>query len=179
MANKEIIIGVTGGIAAYKVGDIISQLKKNNFNVTVVMTQEAQKFVTPLTFAVLSQNKVYAKLFEKQDNWDVKHVDLAKKAKVILVAPATANIIAKVACGIADDLLSCIILDTNAKVVFAPAMNERMYKNPMTQDNISRLVKAGYKFVGPKKGRLACGEEGLGCMADINDIVKEVKRLAR
>lgn len=174
--SKSIIIGITGSIAAYKACDIISRLKKEKFDATIVMTEEAGAFVKPLTFATLSQNKVYGDMFADPKNWNIAHVSLANKAKVLLVAPATANIIAKTACGIADDLLSCLILDTKATVIFAPAMNERMLLNPITQENIRKLKKLGYLFITPRKGRLACGETGQGCMAEVDTIIKEVKR---
>ena len=139
------------------------------------MTKEAEELIRPLVFQGLSGNKVYRGLFDEPQDWEIEHVSLAQKADLVLVAPATANIIAKVACGICDDLLTCVISATTAPVVFAPAMNEQMYKNKITQGNIKRLESLGYRFVGPRIGRLACGKAGVGCLAEVETIVKEAK----
>jgi len=173
--QKAIIIGVTASIAIYKACDIVRRLKEEAFSVSVVMTQEAGALISPVVFQSLSQNKVYRGLFDSPDAWEIEHVSLAEKADLVLVAPATANIIGKIASGICDDLLTCIICATKAPVLISPAMNENMYKNKITQANIGKLKALGYRFIEPKKGRLACGKIGLGCLAEVEAIVKEVK----
>jgi phosphopantothenoylcysteine decarboxylase/phosphopantothenate--cysteine ligase len=175
--NKNIILGVTASIAIYKACDILRRLRDEGFSVTVVMTKEAEELIRPVVFQSLSGNPVYRGLFDEPKSWEVEHISLAQKASLILVAPATANIIAKVSCGICDDLLTCIISATDAPVVFAPAMNENMYKNRITQENIKKLKVLGYRFIEPRVGRLACGKVGVGCLAEVEAIVKEVKRL--
>jgi phosphopantothenoylcysteine decarboxylase / phosphopantothenate---cysteine ligase len=175
--HKEIILGVTASIAIYKACDILRRLKEEGFVVTVVMTREAEELIRPVVFQSLSGNRVYRGLFDEPESWEIEHISLAQKADLVLVAPATANIIAKVKVGICDDLLTCIISATEAGVAFAPAMNERMYKNKITQGNIGALKALGYKFIEPRVGRLACGSRGLGCLAEVEAIVKEVKRL--
>jgi phosphopantothenoylcysteine decarboxylase/phosphopantothenate--cysteine ligase len=175
--NKNIILGVTASIAIYKACEIIRRLKEQGFSVSVVMTKEAEEFIRPVVFQSLSGNKVYRGLFDEPEAWEIEHVSLAQMADLVLVAPATANVIAKVACGICDDLLTCVISATTRPVVFCPAMNEQMYKNKITQGNISKLKTLGYKFVEPRIGRLACGEVGAGCLAEPEAIVKQVKRL--
>jgi phosphopantothenoylcysteine decarboxylase/phosphopantothenate--cysteine ligase len=175
--RKNIILGVTASIAVYKACEIVRQLRKAGYAVTVVMTQEAEEFIRPIVFQSLSGNKVYRGLFDVPESWEIEHVALADKADLVLVAPATANIIAKVAAGICDDLLTCVVCATKAPVLFAPAMNEGMYRNKITQANIKKLETLGYKFIGPRKGTLACGESGLGCLAEIETIIKEVRRL--
>lgn len=175
--NKNIILGVTASIAIYKACDILRRLKEEGFSVTVIMTKEAEELIRPVVFQSLSGNRVYCGLFDHPESWEVEHISLAKKADLLLVAPATANIIAKVKTGICDDLLSCVISATEASVVFAPAMNEQMYKNKITQANISSLKKLGYEFIEPKVGRLACGSVGVGCLAEVDTVVKAVKKL--
>jgi phosphopantothenoylcysteine decarboxylase/phosphopantothenate--cysteine ligase len=177
VAKKNIILGVTASIAIYKACELVRRLKAEGFCVTVVMTKEAEELIRPLVFQSLSGNKVYSGLFEPCDNWEIEHVSLAQKADLVLIAPATANIIGKIASGISDDLLTCVVCATAAPVLIAPAMNENMYKNKITQANIRKLEGAGYKFVQPRKGRLACGTVGIGCLAGVEDIIKEVKRL--
>ena len=177
--NMNIVIGVTGGIAAYKVCGIISYLKKEGANVDVIMTNNATKFITPLTLEVLSNNKVIVDMFDRPDHINVEHISLAKKADLILIVPATANIIGKVANGIADDMLSTTIMATNSTVVFAPAMNNGMYENLIVQDNIKKLKKYGYKFIDPINGHLACGYEAKGKLAKNEDIVDYVKVLIK
>ena len=171
MIKKHIVIGVTGGIAAYKTLDVISQLKKKNFDISVIMTKNACEFVTPLSFQTLAQNYTITDTFESPKEWDVKHVSLAKRADLFLIAPATANIIGKVAHGIADDMLSTTIMATKAPVIFAPAMNTNMYENPIVQENIASLKSKGYYFIEPDSGRLACGDIGKGKMASPDHIV--------
>jgi len=174
--TKNIILGVTAGIAIYKACDIVRRLKEQGFSVTVVMTPEAEELIKPIVFQSLSGSKVYRGLFEETDNWEIEHVSLADKADLILIAPATANIIGKIASGISDDLLTCVVCATKAPVLIAPAMNENMYRNKITQGNIKKLKSLGYKFVEPRRGRLACGKIGLGCLAEVEAIIKEVKR---
>lgn len=175
--TKNIILGVTGSIAIYKACDILRRLKKEGYSVTVVLTAEAEEFIKPVLFQSLSGNKVYRGLFDEPDSWDIEHISLAEKAGLVLIAPATANIIAKVACGICDDLLTCVCCAATAPVLIAPAMNENMYKNRITQGNIKKLKSVGYKFVEPRHGRLACGKEGMGCLAEVEAIIKEVKKI--
>ncbi len=175
MDNKKCVcIGVSGGIAAYKALDIVSALRKKNIDVRVIMTESATKFVTPLPFQSLSQNMVVTDMFAEPKAYEIQHISLAKRADVFLVAPATANIIGKVANGIADDMLSTTIMATRAKVIFAPAMNTKMYENPIVQENINKLKKLGYEFIEPASGVLACGDEGKGKLADVNTIIDGV-----
>jgi phosphopantothenoylcysteine decarboxylase/phosphopantothenate--cysteine ligase len=178
MAKKnQIILGVTASIAIYKACDIITRLKEKGFSVTVVLTEEAQEFIKPILFKSLSGNKAYAGMFDEPEVWDIEHVSLSEKADLVLIAPATANIIAKIAYGISDDLLTCVICATKAPVLICPAMNENMYLNKITQGNIKKLKNLGYRFLGPRKGRLACGKVGVGCLAEIETIVKEVEKI--
>ena len=174
--EKNIILGVTASIAIYKACDIVRRLKDEGFSVTVVMTEEAEELIRPIVFQTLSGNKVYRGLFDEPHSWEIEHVSLAKKADLVLIAPATANIIAKVSSGICDDLLTCIVSATKAAVLISPAMNENMYKNKITQENIKRLKSLGYRFIEPRVGRLACGEKGLGCLAEVETIIREVKK---
>lgn len=178
-SGKTVILGVTGSIAAYKACEIISLLKKETIDVQVILTKEAAAFVTPLTFQTVSQNKAVTDMFECPEDWNPRHISLADKANLILIAPATANVIGKLAAGICDDMLTCAVFATKAPVLIAPAMNDKMYKHPVTQDNIARLKKIGYRFIGPIKGRLACGCEEIGHIADVKDIVSEAKRFLR
>ena len=172
--SKNVVIGVSGGIAVYKALDVISKLKKHDINVHVIMTKSAQEFVTPLSFQSLSQNMVVKDMFEEPKAFEIQHISLAKKADLIVVVPATANIIGKVAGGIADDMLSTTIMATRAKVIFAPAMNTNMYTNPIVQENISKLKSLGYEFISPASGRLACGDVGDGKLADTEVIVDAI-----
>ena len=174
MEKKTVVIGVCGGIAAYKACDIVSKLKKLDLNVHVIMTKSACEFVAPMTFQTLSQNFAITDMFEEPKTWDVEHISLAKKADTFLIVPATANVIGKIAGGIADDMLTTTVMATKAPVIIAPAMNTNMYENPIVQDNIEKLKGYGYKFVEPTSGRLACGDLGRGKLADVDDIVHEV-----
>lgn len=176
MRKGNIILGVTASIAIYKACDIVRGLKNDGFFVNVVMTREAEELIRPIVFQSLSGSKVYRGLFDVPESWEIEHVSLADKAGLILVAPATANIIAKIASGICDDLLTCIVSATKAPVLIAPAMNENMYKNKITQGNAAKLKNLGYKFIEPRSGKLACGAKGVGCLAEVEDIIKEVKR---
>lgn len=168
---KTVVLGVTGGIAAYKACDIVSRLKKEDIDVNVIMTKHATEFVSPLTFQSLSQNYVTVDMFEPPKNWDIEHIALAKKADVFLIAPATANLIGKISSGIADDMLTTTLMATKAPVVIAPAMNTNMYENPITQRNIKDLEALGYHFIEPGCGRLACADIGRGKLADVDTIV--------
>ncbi|WP_304681221.1 bifunctional phosphopantothenoylcysteine decarboxylase/phosphopantothenate--cysteine ligase CoaBC [uncultured Clostridium sp.] len=168
--SKCVVIGVTGGIAVYKALDVISALRKKDIEVHVIMTESATKFVNPLTFQSISQNMVVTDMFAEPKAWEIQHISLAQKADLMLIAPATANIIGKVANGIADDMLSTTIMAASkAKVIFAPAMNTNMYQN-----NIEKLKNFDYDFIEPASGRLACGDVGIGKLADVNTIVEKV-----
>ncbi|PIW79938.1 MAG: hypothetical protein COZ98_04765 [Candidatus Omnitrophica bacterium CG_4_8_14_3_um_filter_43_15] len=175
--KKHIVVGITGSIAAYKACDIIRGLRGAGCDTTVIMTKESQEFVTPLLMSQISGNQAYTDMFTPPKSWDVEHVSLAQSAKLILIAPATANIIAKLAAGICDDLLTCAVIASKAKVLIAPAMNSVMYEHPATVENIKKLKSFGYKFIGPVKGRLACGDEGMGHIAGVDEIIKEAKKL--
>jgi phosphopantothenoylcysteine decarboxylase/phosphopantothenate--cysteine ligase len=175
---KNIILGVTASIAIYKSCGLIRRLRECGWAVHVVMTKEAQELIKPIVFQSLSGNRVYlADMFDAPETWDIEHVTLAAKADLILIAPATANIIAKLAAGICDDFLSCTVCASKAKVLIAPAMNENMYNHKITQNNIAKLKACDFKFILPHKGLLACGVVGAGCLADTAEIVKEVKKL--
>ena len=169
-----IVLGVTGSISAYKAADIANRLHKDGHDVHVVMTDGAEEFITPLTLQTLSKNKVHADEFEEYDPTIVKHIDLAGNADVVLVAPATANVIGKIAHGIADNLLCAVVMAAanQAQVIIAPAMNTNMYENPIVQENIEKLKGLGYQFIEPKESHLACGTTGKGALADVDDIVK-------
>ena len=173
--SKCVVIGVTGGIAVYKALDVISALRKKDIEVHVIMTESATKFVNPLTFQSISQNMVVTDMFAEPKAWEIQHISLAQKADLMLIAPATANIIGKVANGISDDMLSTTIMAASkAKVIFAPAMNTHMYQNRIVQGNIEKLKSYGYDFIEPASGRLACGDIGVGKLADVNTIVERV-----
>ncbi len=171
LKDKNIILGVTGGIAAYKAADLTRLIIKAGGSVWPVMTRAAAEFITPLTLETLAKNPALTGLFNKRGNGSIDHIELAAKADLIIVAPATANIIGKVASGIADDLLTTIIMATRAPVLFAPAMNTKMYENPIVQDNIQKLKRLNYLFVGPEEGELACGEEGKGRLSEPESIL--------
>jgi phosphopantothenoylcysteine synthetase/decarboxylase len=175
--EKHIVLGVTASIAIYRACDLVRRFKEAGYAVTVVMTKEAEELVKPVVFRSLSGNTVYGGLFVEPASWEISHVSLADKASAVVIAPATANIIAKIASGICDDVLTCLVSATAAPVVICPAMNEGMYLNKITQENIHKLQKLGYAFVAPRKGQLACGKTGIGCLAEVDTIVKEVKKL--
>ncbi|WP_234121100.1 bifunctional phosphopantothenoylcysteine decarboxylase/phosphopantothenate--cysteine ligase CoaBC [Clostridium hydrogenum] len=179
MNPKNVVLGVSGGIAVYKALDVVSRLKKKGFNVDVIMTKSAEEFVTPLSFQSLSGNQVITNMFDEPKAFEIQHISLAKKADLMLIVPATANIIGKVASGIADDMLSTTIMAAFGRcpVVFAPAMNTNMYKNPILQDNIKKLIKYGYKFIEPSSGRLACGDTGEGKLQDTELIAEMVESM--
>ncbi|MGP1584081.1 bifunctional phosphopantothenoylcysteine decarboxylase/phosphopantothenate--cysteine ligase CoaBC [Peptostreptococcus stomatis] len=171
LSNTTIIVGVTGGIAAYKACDVVSKLKKLNANIHVIMTESACEFVQPMTFQTLSNNFVINDMFKEPKTWEVEHIELAKRADAFLIVPATANFIGKLAAGIADDMLTTTVMATRAPVIIAPAMNTNMYTNRIVQANIGALQDLGYKFIEPASGRLACGDIGAGKLADVDDIV--------
>ena len=180
MKKRTIIIGVTGSIACYKALDIIRGLRRLGLSTEVILTKEAEEFIRPILFQALSGNRVItADLFGLPEEWDAAHISLAEKAHLLLIAPATANIIGKAANGICDDILTCTICATKAPVLFAPAMNEAMYRNKIVQENIAKLKRVGYHFTGPVKGRLMCGSEGIGHIQDVEVILKEIRRLTR
>ncbi len=169
---KSIVLGVSGGIACYKAAEIVSALVKKDHNVDVIMTENAQKFVTPLTFQTLSQNKVITDMFELPEHWDVQHISLAKKADVFAVVPATANVIGKIAGGIADDMLTTTIMAAKCRKIIVPAMNTAMWENPIVQENITKLRHYGYEIPEPDAGRLACGDTGKGKLLPWEEIVE-------
>lgn len=177
LTGKHIVLGVTGGIAAYKAADLVSRLKKTGAEVHVIMTKHAAEFVMPLTFQTLSQNPVVTEMFEAPPTWDVEHISLAKKADLFVIAPATANVIGKLASGIADDMLTTTVMATRAPVLLAPAMNTNMYLNPVVQRNIAALKELGYHFEDPGTGRLACADIGVGKMAEPAELVNRIRML--
>ena len=172
LTGKRIVVGVTGGIAAYKACDLVSRLKKRGAQVRVVLTEHACQFVQPLTFETLSGNPAYTDSFDRK--YEIGHVALAKWADLLLIAPATANCMAKMACGVADDLLSTTCLAVRCPVLVAPAMNSAMWRNPATQANLALLRSRGVRFVGPEAGHLACGDDDVGRMSEPEQIVEAV-----
>jgi len=171
--KKNIIIGVCSSIAVYKVCELIRKLIKNGWNVKVIMTENTKNFINPLTFEVLSRNKVYCEMFNR--NYQEDHVTLSDFASIILICPATANIIGKIASGICDDLLTTTVISFKGVCIFAPSMNENMWENKIVQENVKKLKKFGYYFIGPEIGELASGKSGIGRLIDINKIVEFVE----
>ena len=167
LSGKHVVLGVTGSIAAYKIASLASLLKKQHADITVIMTQNATNFINPITFETLTGNKCLVDTFDRNFNYSVEHVALAKLADVFLVAPATANVMAKAAHGLADDMLTTTLLACTCPKIFAPAMNTRMYRNPVTQDNIQILKKFGMEVIDPASGYLACGDTGEGKMPEV------------
>ena len=174
LSGKTVVVGVTGGIAAYKSVILVSELKKQGADVHVVMTKNATEFVTPLTFETRSGNRCISDMFERNFEFDVKHISLAKAADLIIVAPATANFIAKAAHGIADDMLTTVVLAAKCPKLVAPAMNTAMYENPATQDNLNKIKEYGFKVIEPAEGLLACGDEGKGKMPEPDVLLQHV-----
>lgn len=172
---KNILLGVTGGIAAYKSANIVSMLKKKGYNVKVIMSENATKIITPLTLETLSKERVYVDMWDKTPHFEVEHISLAEWADVVLVAPATYNIVGKVANGIADDMLSTVISATTKPVFFALAMNVNMYNNPILKENINKLKKYGYRFIDSDEGFLACNVNAKGRLKDEKEIVKIIE----
>jgi len=181
MKAKTIILGVTGSIAACKAVDLASALVKAGFEVHVVMTADALRFVTALPFKTLSRHPVVTTLYDEEEGWKPSHIELADKADLLLIAPATANTLAKLACGLADDALSCIALalNTEAKLLIAPAMNGKMWLHPATQASVAILKQRGAIFIGPEKGLLSCGYEGIGRLWPADEIAKRAAALLR
>ena len=171
LKDKKIVLGVTGAVSAYKALYLARLLVKEEAAVWPVMTRAAGEFITPLSLSTLARNEVYTDLFELTEGRRIGHIELAQRSDLIIVAPATANIIGKAAGGIADDLLSTLIAAASVPVLFAPSMNDRMWANPAVKGNVEKLKKTGYLFVGPCEGELACGAEGEGRLADVEDIV--------
>ena len=178
-AKKKIILGVTGSIAAHKAADLASLLTKGGGDVRVVMTADAQRFITPLPFRTLTRHPVVTDLYDEDEGWKPTHIELADEAEVLVIAPATANVLAKLAHGIADDALSCIALALNphAKILIAPAMNGKMWLHAATQQNVSTLKARGAAFLGPDEGLLSCGYEGIGRLWPVAQIAEAVLRL--
>ena len=177
--GRNIVLGVTGSIAAYKAADITSRLTKAGSNVNVVLTADAQKFITALTFKTLSRNPVETDLYDETEGWKPMHIKLADEAKLLLIAPATANVLAKMAHGIADDALTCIALALEPKtpVLIAPAMNGKMWMHAATQANVATLKGRGVQFIGPEEGMLSCGYEGIGRLFEPEKIVQRALEL--
>lgn len=177
LKGKTIVIGVCGGIAAYWAAEIISVLRNHEADIHVIMTENAARFITPLTLQTLSNNEVVTNMFELPAKLDVGHITYAKKADLILVAPATANFIGKIANGIADDMLTAVIMATRAPVLIAPAMNDGMWANKIVQKNVKELKKYGYYFVDPEYGKMACGGMGVGRLAKIESIIDKLSEI--
>lgn len=172
---KNIVLGVTGSIAAYKAAEITGALTKSGCNVDVILTKGGMEFITPLTLQTLSKNRVYTDMFQLDYPREVKHISLAKKADLFLIAPATADVIGKIANGIADDMLTSVALAMSGiPMLIAPAMNTRMYDNPVVQENICKLKRYGYQIIEPKEAVLACGDLGRGALADVDEILLTV-----
>jgi phosphopantothenoylcysteine decarboxylase/phosphopantothenate--cysteine ligase len=167
---KCVVLGVTGSIAAYKSAELASLLVKQGHDVFVVMTRDAAEFITPLTLQTLSKNPVTTSFFDEKENWPPGHIELADRANLLLVAPATANVIAELAHGLASHPLAAIALATRAPILMAPAMNGKMWDHPATQENVGRLKARGVEFIGPEEGMLACGYEGVGRLWKVDDI---------
>lgn len=178
MKKMHLLLGVTGSIAAYKAAELVRLFKKEGWDVTVVMTVAATRFVSELTFRTLSQQKVYVEMFDDTGEWCPDHISLSDRADVFLLAPCTANVIAKVAHGIADDLLTATVLACVIPVIVAPAMNEKMWRNPVTQGNVDSLRHRGIEVLGTERGDLACGYEGEGRLLSLDTIVSRTKEIA-
>ena len=179
LSDKTVVLGVTGSIAAYKAAEIASQLTQSGAKVHVIMTEEAIQFISPVTFRAITGRPVVTEMFDLASEFSIEHVSLANAADIVVVAPITANIIAKLAAGIADDMLCCTVLATRAPVLIAPAMETNMYTNPVTQGNLSKLKARDFVIVAPATGWLASGREGLGRLADVNDIISAIHRVLR
>ncbi len=178
---SNIVLGVTGSIAAYKAADLTSQLTKAGAAVHVVMTADAQRFITPLPFKTLSRKPVVTDLYDEEEGWKPTHIRLADEANLLVIAPATANVLAKLAHGFADDALTCIALALNpkAKLLIAPAMNGKMWLHPATQQNVATLKSRGAEFIGPEEGMLSCGYEGIGRLWPVEQIAARALTLVR
>jgi len=179
MAARNIDLGVTDSIAAYKAVDLVSQLTRQECSVRVVMTADALRFITPLAFKTLSRHPVVTDLYDEEEGWKPTHIKLADEADLLLIAPATANVLAKLAHGLADDALTCIALALNpkAKILVAPAMNGKMWLHPATQENAAKLKSRGAEFIGPEEGLLSCGYEGLGRLWPVEQVARRALEL--
>ena len=177
LTGKTILLGVTGGIAAYKSASLASLLVKAGAEVRVIMTENAKNFITPITFETLTGHKCITDTFDRNFEFSVEHVSLAQKADAIMIAPATANVIAKLAHGLADDMLTTTVLASKAPKIIAPAMNTGMYENPVTQDNLALLQKYGMEVVTPASGRLACGDVGAGKMPEPETLIEYIYKV--
>src|SRR3954463_7155858 len=177
--RRNIVLGVTGSIAAYKAADLTSQLMKEGCDVRVILTADAQKFITPLLFKTMSRHPVVTDPYDEEEGWKPAHIELADNADLLLVAPATANTIAKLAHGLADDALTCIALALRpaAKVLIAPAMNGKMWQHAATRQNVVTLTQRGVEFIGPDEGMLSCGYEGVGRLMPVETIAERVRAL--
>lgn len=177
-SQRTVVLGVTGSIAAYKAAEIASALRKLGHDVFVVMTRRATEFITPLTLATLSRNPILCDLSEEsQGAWKPGHIELADRADLLLIAPTSANTIARLACGLADDALGAVALATRAPLLIAPAMNGKMWEHPATRENVERLTARGASFVGPVEGMLACGYEGTGRLAEVEEIITQAQQI--
>lgn len=180
LQGRNIVLGITGGIAAYKAADLASKLTQAGAVVDVVMTKSAQELITPITFRAITHRSVVTGMFDtpiKSGEYSIEHISLALKADIIVIAPATANTIAKIAAGIADDILTCTILAAKAPILVAPAMNVNMYENQVTQENVAKLKARGFFVIGPASGMLACGDVGMGRMVETEVIVEAIKKI--
>lgn len=179
--SKNVVLGVTGSIAAYKAAELTSQLTKQGFEVHVVMTADALHFITALPFKTLSRHAVITDLYDEEEGWKPTHIRLADEADLFLIAPATANTIAKLAVGIADDALSCVALalNTKARILIAPAMNGKMWLHPATQQNVATLKARGAEFIGPEEGLLSCGYDGLGRLWPVDKVAQRALELLK
>jgi phosphopantothenoylcysteine decarboxylase / phosphopantothenate---cysteine ligase len=177
LEGKKIVLGITGGIAAYKAAELTRELVKRKAAVKVVMTRNAAEFISPLTLQTLSGNVVHSDMFSLTTEYEIDHISLARYADIVLIAPATANVIGKIASGLADDLLTTVVMATRAPVLICPAMNNNMYDNAIVQDNIRRLKEVGYFFIEPAYGELACKDEGRGRLPELSDIIEEVETI--
>lgn len=177
LADKTIVLGITGGIAAYKAAELASKLTQDGARVDVVMTESATKFIAPLTLRSITGHPVVTSMWELTSEFSIEHIALAEVADVVIIAPATANIIAKLATGIADDMLCCTVLATKAPVILAPAMHADMFQNSITQDNLAKLKARGFTIVDPAYGRLASGKMGLGRLAEVEEIIGTIQQV--
>jgi phosphopantothenoylcysteine decarboxylase len=179
--KKNVVLGVTGSIAAYKAADLTSQLTKQGCNVHVIMTTDALRFITPLAFKTLSRNAVITDLYDEEEGWKPSHIEIADKADILAITPATANTIAKLAHGIADDALTCVALALNPKagVLIAPAMNGKMWLHPATQQNAATLKSRNVEFLGPEEGLLSCGYEGLGRLWPVDKVAARIMEILK
>ena len=175
LKGKTVLLGVTGSIAAYKIAYLASALKKLHADVHVLMTKNATNFINPITFESLTGNKCLVDTFDRNFQFQVEHVSIAKKADVVMIAPASANVIGKLAHGIADDMLTTTVMACKCKKIISPAMNVNMFENPIVQENIEKLKSLGYQFIEPKESMLACGTLGKGALADVDVIVDIVE----